>query len=609
VVREVSFQAGAAPAHLVNDLTFNFYQPGNPDRMPLPVSMVLSALVRGHGTLTIASSAPVSVRLGSRLLFDSTPPPNVAPGTLMTPDGPLTLEEARARLQQAGYGGPWDDSSVAFAYVRTALAGGWRVDVDAASGDRLELEIAAQDVSTASLQVGLAGLTPFTSSARWLQSLRQAIAGLRAELDLATLVLVLATALHLSWRAVASMSRGRQTAFLVGVLVALLYGAPHFADWLSQSGRLIILSGGDDWLTYESFARDIRHGSLLMLQGQPLGKAAPFYYQALYPYFLAAAHFAVGESVQAIVLVQMASAMLVITMAALALPETPLALVAFLLAAAAGIVAEWFNLAGFLLSENLLLLLLAVLLLVISRLAAKPTGREMALLGLLLGLAVLTRSTAWLAAPFVLLIVSRGPDKHAGRRGLLIGLSALLLLAILIPFRNLLATGVPTPIPTSGSINVSQGFVPPGRHITTEPWLRWSQEHDANLVASAEAIVDAPGQVALKLLAKLVYVLGFPRSLGAPDVPLVFFPVFLLWLLALPSLLSANHSRLAWCALALALSHAVTLVLIFPNNYYYRLLIPAMLPLAIWDALGLLELLHALPEPSWLGRRLKPGCF
>ena len=44
---------------------------------------------------------------------------------------------------------------------------------------------------------------------------------------------------------------------------------------------------------------------------------------------------------------------------------------------------------------------------------------------------------------------------------------------------------------------------------------------------------------------------------------------------------------------------------IFPNNYYYRLLVPAMLPLAVWNALAIMRVLQGLPEPSWLGWRVK----
>jgi hypothetical protein len=52
-------------------------------------------------------------------------PQNAATGWLYDRnDGPISREEAVRRLQQAGYGGPWDDQSVRDAYARTAGVGG-----------------------------------------------------------------------------------------------------------------------------------------------------------------------------------------------------------------------------------------------------------------------------------------------------------------------------------------------------------------------------------------------------------------------------------------------------------------------------------------------------
>ena len=60
------------------------------------------------------------------------------------------------------------------------------------------------------------------------------------------------------------------------------------------AGRATILSGLDDWLIYESSARDILLNGPLMDGGQ--GHAPPFYGQPLYPYVLALAHRLTGES-------------------------------------------------------------------------------------------------------------------------------------------------------------------------------------------------------------------------------------------------------------------------------------------------------------------------
>ena len=54
--------------------------------------------------------------------------------------------------------------------------------------------------------------------------------------------------------------------------------------------QVMMLVGGDDTMTYEGYARDILLNGILMSGGQPLGQGEPFYYQAFYPYFLAAMH-------------------------------------------------------------------------------------------------------------------------------------------------------------------------------------------------------------------------------------------------------------------------------------------------------------------------------
>ena len=56
--------------------------------------------------------------------------------------------------------------------------------------------------------------------------------------------------------------------------------------WRSRrlvDGRLLLLSGGNDMLTYETFARDIATAGPLMLLGAPPGEAFPFYFQPFYP--------------------------------------------------------------------------------------------------------------------------------------------------------------------------------------------------------------------------------------------------------------------------------------------------------------------------------------
>src|SRR5581483_2820533 len=499
-----------------------------------------------------------------------------------------------------------DDASIIFAYVRTALSGGWKVPFASPTEQRLRVDVAAQDLSGAALQAQLEAATGYVApTSGRLQWLRRAAAAADPWLNVATLLLALVVVLASLSKRLRSRPRQWYAWLVVGLGAGLFYGLPTLTDWASQASRLAVLSAGDDWFTYESFARNIRAGSLLMLQGAPLGHAEAFYYQALYPYLLALEHFALGPSVKGPILMQSLAVVAASVLLAFTLPARMESLVALLLVIASGVMLEWFTLSTYLLSENALLMCLAVLLFLVSRLGERPAMRQLMLVGTVMGLAILSRSTAWLALPFVLAVVCWDTDRTVfGRRLAACGVPVLLLV-MLIPARNWLAAGFPTPIPSSGSINIYQGLVPQGRTITTEPWLTWSKTYYSNVVASAEAVVNAPGQVGLKLANKALYVLGFPRTLASGDVPVVFFPVFLTWLLVLAGILTHRHSRLAWTALALGVSHAFTLVIFFPNNYYYRLLIPAMLPLAVWDALAIGSLLCGLPQPSKLGARLK----
>src|SRR5262249_61477597 len=60
--------------------------------------------------------------------------------------------------------------------------------------------------------------------------------------------------------------------------------------------RAVILSGGNDWLAYEGFARDVIFSGPLLAEGRALGQGVPYYYQPLYIYWVALTHLVLGES-------------------------------------------------------------------------------------------------------------------------------------------------------------------------------------------------------------------------------------------------------------------------------------------------------------------------
>src|SRR5262249_18925437 len=128
--------------------------------------------------------------------------------------------------------------------------------------------------------------------------------GLVADFALVALVCAWLIAGVLTARRAGMLAR----AALGGVpLVLLVHGMLLIAPLV---GKATILSGLDDWLVYESSARDILLNGPLMDGGQR--HAPPYYGQPLYPYALAMAHRLTGEGLFGPLVLQFAALGLVI---------------------------------------------------------------------------------------------------------------------------------------------------------------------------------------------------------------------------------------------------------------------------------------------------------
>jgi len=474
------------------------------------------------------------------------------------------------------------------------------VDIHSLSAQQLRIVIDAQPVSQAALSVTSTGLSLTTTPGSGLPDfVRRKLADLELPVEVATGLLALGSAGVL----VRAIGRGRPPIrygkLAVGAAVSVMYAAPYLVEWVSQHASLVFMLPGDDWRTYEGYARDIREHSLLMLQGATPGHAVPFYFQPLYPYWLALLHTLTGESVQAAVLAQQVAVVVAIVLIATTLPDHRGYLAGMLFVFATGIVVEWFRLGTFLLSENLLLLVFAALLAGVGQLERRPAYLLLVLIGALLGVGILTRTTTWLAVPVVLWIVCRAAKPSVTMRRAAVAAVPLILVITFVPIRNYFAAGSATPVPTSTTPYLYVALVPES-HYDTAP-----TSGEAGIGGVVRAVLKQPGAVARQRLLNLAYVLGFPRSLSHDDVPLIFAPLFLLWLLAPLGLLWRPRSKVALVSLALALTHCLALVIIWPNSYYYRMVIPATLPLAVWDIFVVAQLFAGLPEPSWLGSRLR----
>lgn len=546
-VRELSFESSNAPAHLVNDVRLNFFGARGPQRDKLPLRLSATTFVTGPAALLVASSARIRVTLDGATLAD------------LPPSG--------------------DES---------------RIPVPAGSERRLSIWMDPTPVASAGLRAHLVSATGFARPAGpgRLASARRVLGEAWPALDALTVGAALYTLCGMLFGWLARAPSTLLIRLLIGTLVAAAVLTPRLTAWNAQHDRLLILSGGNDWLEYESFARDIRGGSPLMLEGAPLGRAAPFRFQVLYPYALALGHLVAGESAQGLILLQTCGTLMMILVVVLAAPTALGGVAGLGLTWALGTLPEWIGLAGALLSENLLLLLLALILLAIRNLPERPTWAQHTRVGALLGLAVLARATTWIAVPFLVAILARAaPDR---RRTALAVILPVLAFAALVPARNVAAAHRLVVLPTEGSEIFAQGIVPAGHTITSEPWLTWRRMHDPNLVTVAEAVVNVPLGVASRLAGKMAYVLGFPHAVD-PGAPMVFWPVFGLWAVAVLGVLARLRSRLAWAALTLVLGHSFAIAAVMSQpSYFYRYQLPATLPLAVWDTLAISALLPRL---------------
>src|SRR5207302_1108695 len=191
-------------------------------------------------------------------------------------------------------------------------------------------------------------------------------------------------------------------------LVFMLYGGLLEAP---LAGRATILSGLDDWLVYESSARDILLNGLLMDGGQ--GHAPPFYGQPLYLYVLALAHRLTGEGLFGPIVLQFAAlggvlvGTAVLARKAFGAPLNGLVALASMLVLLQ-LEGEHFKIARQLFNENLYMPLVMASLVLIVGMARKPQAPnwpKALLAGMLLGLTAITRSQFLLFVPIGLLVL------------------------------------------------------------------------------------------------------------------------------------------------------------------------------------------------------------
>lgn len=328
-------------------------------------------------------------------------------------------------------------------------------------------------------------------------------------------------------------------AWLAGLAGAMLYARP-------AANHLILLGGGQDYLTYEHYARDIALHGPLMLLGHPLGEAQPFDYQPLYPYFLALAHLLFGEDLSGVYLVQWLLAVGVVlmvwnitaTLFGESIGRAGLALAGILC------VVKLVPLSGVLLGENLFIpLLTGWTLLMIQMTTPGSTTQTGVRAGLIGGLATLARSTlfaGWVLGLPVLALARRRAGKS---------LRAVVLMFIIM--------GVVVSLATLRNAIASHRFVPVGVSI--------------NPLGAG----TSPGLIAIWWAALIgIGVLMWGRVPDGLQGPVR----------ALPAILG--------------LSQFIIVTLIFPHVYVDRLILPLYILLLPYAALGMMRAVDFLVPPE-----------
>ncbi|MBV9170424.1 MAG: hypothetical protein JOZ81_10110, partial [Chloroflexi bacterium] len=423
------------------------------------------------------------------------------------------------------------------------------------------------------------------------------------------------TGLILSWltlgayAAVNSGTHGRIRALLAAV--PLLFMAQGLLVFAPMAGSATILSGLDDWLVYESSARDILLNGPLMTGGQD--HAAAYYGQPLYPYVLTLAHLVTGESLFGPLVLQFAAlGLVVVGTYALGVRAfgTRMAGFAALAMFWALIVleAEHFKVARQLFNENLYMpLVMASLIAVVgvARLARPIAWWQALLLGLLLGVTAISRSQFLLFVPFglVILILAWRPAGTAPALAT-VALVMVGVVAAIAPVtaRNWAVSGQLVPISASGGASLLEFHRPPAGLIDQAALQNDALFNALHLDTQTRTVLAFVRQDPRGYVATLVPLGAHSLGLQGRNDPGIYWPFFLTVLLYVGSFgLKATRRLHVWPIHAFVLTHLVVLMLFEADTYGYRLVVPMYAPMAVVAAQVPLAVLRRLQVPP--GRR------
>jgi len=381
-----------------------------------------------------------------------------------------------------------------------------------------------------------------------------------------------------------------------GAIEAMRYALP----WTRQ---LLLLAGGDDPMTYEGYARDIQLNGILMNGGRPLGEGEPFYYQALYPYFLAAAHFVFGEDMFGVLLLQR----FLVVLTAVAIVRIAIRFAgrsAWPAAMLIGGLFAWWKfapIAADLLNESLYVPLLMAWTAILIHTCASPSARRAALTGVSGALAAMARSTSMLSWPFVWAMCAWQWRRQGWLRLAVTMAGCSLAVFSLIAVRNWIVAHQFAATSTELGITLLGGNEPPPEialDMTRHAALYERLALNPNTARVVEFAMTAPGTFAMGIARKAAFALGFYEAY-APGWG--YSPVYMaVWIGAIGGYVVALRKRLvppvaASLPLVIALTQYVALVIVYPKGE--RLILPIHTLLAPYAAVAAHALVTRIVRP------------
>jgi hypothetical protein len=566
------------PLFFFNDNSrFNFYRPGDPDRWKLAFSVTWRAWM----------AAP---RPGPSRFYLSTARAGAGGTASLAIEGTrvLTLDATSTRAEGTVTIGPgWHSIDVQYA-----------CPYGAARGFSAGL---VEDGRDRPLGADLAYVLPAppgrVAADRVVRALSRLADGIAIAVLLAWTAVCAASDLRHAWPRARNRHRASWVAAVAPITALALIGVATIRA-RPLIGVPPFLSGGDDWLTHETLARDIALNDPLMTRGKPVGRAAPFSTQPLYPYFLALVHLVAGEDFWGIYLAQQLLLAVMVWATYRFTREVfgpaaawPAGGLAWLFAAQGSLNQRPLRLAESLLGEALFLPLVALWVLTLARLRGpRPPSRWMAAgAGALGGVAVLTRSPLLLAVPFVGLLVLADWRRRWSRAGtvpIVVLASSLAATVGLATLRNVVASGQWVVVSNAGPINLHEGNKPPpgidvSRAETRAIYRRLGL--DPLVARVVEYAVRAPATFALGLGRRAAYALGLTGRTGEERLLVV------LWVSAgigIIRVLSSSEPAdpIRFVPAVIAACQFVVVVVIGNITYGYRLLYPMYLMLVPYSA-------------------------